>query len=107
MGGAAVAGLLLAVPQSDEVGHYGQLGGGARAATVHTSCRIAIGVEGGYMPSKHIFALIFLCVFTVYVDLTELWVVVLSVKLLSIIKSHLKYDLMEIFSRASGIFEQN
>ena len=32
--GAAVAGLLLVVPQSDEVWHYGQLGGGARAATV-------------------------------------------------------------------------
>ena len=45
VGGAAVARLLLVVPQSDEVGHYGQLGGGARAATV-----------GGYMPSKHIFA---------------------------------------------------
>ena len=46
--------------------------------------------------------------FTVYVDLTELLVVVVSVKkLLSIIKSHLKYDLMEILSRASDIFEQN
>ena len=31
--GAAVAGLLLVVPQSDEVWHYGQLGRRARAAT--------------------------------------------------------------------------
>ena len=35
--GAAIAGLLLVVPQSNEVWHYGQLGGGARAATVHTA----------------------------------------------------------------------
>ena len=34
VGGAAVAGLLLVVPQSDEVWHYGQLGRRARAATV-------------------------------------------------------------------------
>ena len=39
--------------------------------------------------------------------LAELLVVVVSVKLMSIIKSHLKYDLMEILSRASVIFEQN
>ena len=32
--GAAIAGLLLVVPQSDEVWHYGQLGRRARAATV-------------------------------------------------------------------------
>ena len=32
--GAAVAGRLLVVPQSDEVWHYGQLGRRARAATV-------------------------------------------------------------------------
>ena len=51
--GAAIAGLLLVVPQSDEVWHYGQLGRRARAATVHTSCRIAIGVEG-LTPSKNL-----------------------------------------------------
>ena len=32
--GAAIAGLLLVVPQSNEVWHYGQLGRRARAATV-------------------------------------------------------------------------
>ena len=65
VGGAAVAGLLLVVPQSDEVGHYGQLGGGARAATVHTSCRIAIGVEGLYAFKTHFCLDIVVCFYCV------------------------------------------